>query len=110
MEDPIGSFQIIRQNFINYVKTAFGTRFPSIERQREDLLNSFGVLSQEPMIECLPSYEHAKAIRDLLPSDFDNMISERELGDFRSFALCGLIGDYALYKHQLFLIQYKYLK
>lgn len=100
MEDPIGSFQIIRQNFINYVKTAFGTRFPSIEKQREDLLNSFGVLSQEPMIECLPSYEHAKAVGDLLPSDFDNMISESELDDFRSFALCGLIGDYALYKHQ----------
>ena len=39
MKDPIGSFETIKENFIRYVKTAFGTKFDGVEKERYDLLN-----------------------------------------------------------------------
>ena len=35
MIDPVGTFEQIRDSAILYVKTAFGTQFPSIEHERE---------------------------------------------------------------------------
>ena len=35
MIDPIGAFEEIRENFILYIKTAFGTRFPTLEADRK---------------------------------------------------------------------------
>ena len=39
MKDPVGSFENIKENFIRYVKTAFKTKFDSLEKEREELLN-----------------------------------------------------------------------
>jgi DEAD/DEAH box helicase domain-containing protein len=33
MKDPIGSFETIKENFIRYVKTAFGTKFEGVEEK-----------------------------------------------------------------------------
>ena len=44
MKDPIGSFETIKDNFIRYVETAFGTKFPGLEKERKDLLNYDKVL------------------------------------------------------------------
>lgn len=51
MIDPVGAFYQIRDNFILYIKTAFGTRFPSLEVDREELLRQPRILCQEPWIE-----------------------------------------------------------
>lgn len=100
MIDPIGSFQDIQRNFLLYIKTAFATKFPSIEREREALLNRPGVFRQEPWIEPLPRYQTVKEITKLTPADIPGFDKE-SINDFVQFAACGLIGDYKLFGHQL---------
>ena len=56
--NPIYSHKEIKENFILYVKTAFGTRYDSIEKEREELLNTDSIASREPWIEPLPSYNN----------------------------------------------------
>jgi len=100
MIDPIGAFQEIRENFILYVKTAFGTKFPTIEAEREALLRRNGVLTQEPWIEPLPRYESSgKTIADLTTRHLPGLsATSREL--FKSLVACGLFGDAKLHSHQ----------
>lgn len=54
--NPIYAYKEIKDNFILYVKTAFGTRYESLESEREELLRTDEVASREPWIEPLPSY------------------------------------------------------
>ena len=54
MKDPIGSYNTIKDNFILYIKTVFGTRFESLEKEREELLRQNGIITQEPWIEPMP--------------------------------------------------------
>jgi len=102
MQDPIGSFEEIKSNFITYVKTAFGTKFKDIEAERESLLRKKGVLAQEPWIELIPKYKQTKKIKDLSlddiarPQNFD----EDDLERFKEFVMCGLFGDFPLHEHQ----------
>lgn len=100
MKDPVGAFDTIRDNFIRYIQTVFGTRFPSIEAEREELLRELGVLCQEPWIEPLPIYQKSgKTIQDLKEEDLHGL-SNQEISDFKSLVACGLFGDYELYDHQ----------
>ena len=100
MIDPIGAFDTIRDNFILYIKTAFGTRFHSIEEERETLLREPQVLCQEPWIEPLPVYQTSgKTVQDLTGEDLPGL-SEQELADFKSLVSCGLFGDHELFTHQ----------
>ena len=74
MNDPIGAFDAIRDNFLLYVKTAFGTQFPSLELEREALLRHTtvsepGVFYQDPWIEPLPRYETDKRLAQLAAAD-----------------------------------------
>jgi DEAD/DEAH box helicase domain-containing protein len=103
MIDPIGSYEKIRDNFISYVKTAFGTKYESIENERESLLKLYGTLAQEPYVEVIPQYKISKPIKDLTIQDFGNPenISIDVLELIKDFFLCGLIGDFPLYSHQL---------
>ena len=103
MQDPVGSFTEIRKNFIRYVKTAFGTKFPSIEKQREEILNQTGVLAQEPWIELMPKYQPAKPLSEVTLEDlgFPDGLSEEDLIRFQDFANCGLVGNFPLHSHQL---------
>lgn len=107
MNDPIGAFEKIRENFLLYVKTAFGTQFPGLELERERLLRQTHVFSQEPWFEPLPRYEVAsdgsvngKTIDDLTFEDVPGL-SQDTLQEFKELAKCGLIGDYELYRHQV---------
>ncbi|MEA5468504.1 DEAD/DEAH box helicase, partial [Spirulina sp. 06S082] len=105
MYDPIGSFEKIRDNLLLYVKTAFGTRFPEIERERERKLRQPGAFYQEPWIEPLPQYQRSpKTIHDLTCDDLPEL-DEDILQDFKTLAACGLVSDYQLYKHQLEMLQ-----
>ena len=103
MEDPIGSYEEIRKNFITYVKTAFGTKFPDIEKERENILKKNGVLAQEPWIEVIPRYKKSKYLDDVTlddlgqPDDFTRVDLER----FKDFVSCGLVDRVELYEHQL---------
>lgn len=101
MIDPIGAFDAIRDNFIRYIKTAFGTRFPTIEAEREALLRQERIMSQDPWIEPLPRYEiSGKTINDLTSEDLPGL-TEQQISNYKSLVRCGLFGeDRLLYKHQ----------
>ena len=105
--NPIYAYKEIKDNFILYVKTAFGTRYDSLESEREELLRTDEVASREPWIEPLPSYcnkvlpngEKLK-ISTLRPEDVPGMNDEART-IFQEFVLKGLInGDYPIYQHQ----------
>jgi Lhr-like helicase len=107
MKDPIGSFERIRDSFILYIKTAFGTQYPGLERERERLLRKVGTFYQEPWIEPLPRYsEVEKEFGKLGTSDLPS-IDQKSLNDFKSLAVCGLIpnSERKLYTHQLEMLQ-----
>jgi len=100
MLDPVGAFEKIRKKFILYVQTAFGTRFPSLEEERERLLNQPGVLNQEPWIEPLPRYESSgKTIPNLGERDLPDY-GPAQLEKFKGLVGCGLFGTNELYSHQ----------
>lgn len=101
MQDPVGSFEAIKDNYISYVRTAFGTRYPFLEDAREQLLRTKGVLSQEPWYEPLPNYlSSGKKIEDLGEDDLPN-VSPHQIELFKKFTLSGLFGDREIYSHQL---------
>ncbi len=101
MYDPVGAFEKIRENFLLYIKTAFATRFPEIEQEREEILRQYGVFCQEPWIEPLPRYKRSgKTIHQLELTDVPGL-NETTLKEFQELAACGLVGDYQLYSHQL---------
>lgn len=103
--DPLSSFASARDQFLLYIKTAFGTRFPAIEEERERLLREPGVFCQPPWIEPLPRYQRStKTIRDLTEEDLPGLSAE-ERDDFKTLASAGLVGDYRLYRHQLAMLR-----
>jgi DEAD/DEAH box helicase domain-containing protein len=101
MKDPIGSFETIKENFIRYVKTAFGTKFEGVEKERYDLLNYDKVLYRRPWIEPLPDYvSSGKKIDDLTVDDLGNALSETEANTFKGLVNTGLVGNFPLHSHQ----------
>lgn len=102
MKDPIGSFETIKENFIRYVKTAFGTKFESIEKERYDLLNYDKVLYRKPWIEPLPDYvSSGKKINDLTLEDLGNALNQTEANIFKGLVNTGLVGNFPLHTHQV---------
>ena len=61
MNNPIQVFEKIRDNFILYLETAFGTRYPDFEEERNALMKRDKVFARAPWVEPLPTYK---------PSDF----------------------------------------
>jgi hypothetical protein len=107
MTDPVGVSQAIRDNFILYIKTAFGTRFPSLEQEREQLLMQEGKIYREPWIEPLPRYiSSGKTIRDLNESDLLNL-SPSEINLFKGLVNCGLFPNHDSSGNPLFLHQHQ---
>ena len=105
MNDPIGAFEKIRDNFILYLKTAFGTQFPGLEREREEMLRRPAVLNQEPWIEPLPRYKTNRPLADLGPEDLPAMAPEA-MARFKELSQCGLVGNFPLYTHQVSMLQH----
>ncbi len=100
MRDPIGSFETIKENFIRYIKTAFKTKFNTLEEEREALLNEDKVLYRQPWIEPLPEYQSSgKTVNDLLPDDLPGL-NEAQRYIFKGLVNRGLIPGYELYAHQ----------
>ncbi|MBK8153782.1 MAG: hypothetical protein IPK61_12540 [Saprospiraceae bacterium] len=93
MKDPITAFDIIKDNYIRYVETAFDTKFDSVNVERRILLNTDRVLYREPWIEPLPDYKSSEiTISQLTKSDVPNM-TDAELETFKSLVKTGLFSD-----------------
>ncbi|MBK9406037.1 MAG: DEAD/DEAH box helicase [Ignavibacteria bacterium] len=102
MRDPIGSFETIKNNFIRYVETAFGTKFPGLKKERNDLLNYDKVLYRKPWIEPLPDYVSSnKRIDDLTLDDLGNALNMIEANTFKELVKTGLFqSNIKLHSHQ----------
>jgi DEAD/DEAH box helicase domain-containing protein len=57
MQDPIGSFERIRELYISYLDTAFRIADTSLADERRKLLRSAGTLCTDPLVEPIPRYE-----------------------------------------------------
>lgn len=120
MQDPIGSFQRIRDLYIAYLNTAFRIEDPSVSDERDRLLKEPGTLCTDPLLEAVLRYE--PLIEDGHEVDFDTVraghsrilagFTDEEREAFVDLALAGLfrstgtkptgrIADYVPYSHQL---------
>ena len=113
MQDPIGAFDTIRDNFIRYVETAFRTRFDDVETRRHKLLHKDRVLYRQPWVEPLPEYQGSgkqveQRKNEVLPGlqaadlpGFESRPTELEL--FKGLVRAGLVDapDRELYAHQV---------
>ena len=102
MRNPIQSFDTIKNNFIRYIETAFGTRFEKLEEERRKLLDTDKVLYREPWMEPLPDYlSSGKKIEDLIPEDVGEKMESSQLELFKGLVKCGLFpANIPLYDHQ----------
>lgn len=102
MRDPIHAFDVIKDNYIRYVETAFDTKFDSVDAERRDLLNTDKVLYREPWIEPLPDYKPSTVtVPGLSREDVSNALNEHELALFRGLTATGLFpGKFPLHYHQ----------
>lgn len=98
MNNPIQVFEKIRDNFILYLETAFGTRYPDFETERNELMKRDKVFARAPWVEPLPTYK---------PSDFTiegitNIpnLNDSELAIFKRIVSAGLFGTQPMYQHQ----------
>ena len=99
--DPVTAFNKVKESYIDYVKTAFGTQYPGLEKERERLLREPGAICQETWIEPIPRYQiSGKIIGDLTAVDLPGLNS-KEIDDFKNLTSCGLVGDFELYDHQI---------
>lgn len=100
MLDPVGAYEEIRDYFILYLKTAYWSRFSSVEKDREELMRMEGAICREPWIEPLPSYEPSTKTISMIGSDILTNFKGKDIKDFIDLASCGLVGDFELWKHQ----------
>lgn len=102
--DPVGAFDRIKENFILYIKTAFGTRFPSLEEERERLLSKPGVVAQDIWVEPLLKYKSSDKTIEML-SDVDLPGLDKDaIAAFKKLAQSGLFSKerpVPLYAHQV---------
>jgi len=70
MSDPLSAFQAIRTDFVDYLGTAFRTRFESFEKERREILDrpfsadNPGGFYQQPWLELVPKYISGERIRE----------------------------------------------
>jgi DEAD/DEAH box helicase domain-containing protein len=119
MNDPVTSFNAIRDFYITYLETAFRIGEPVIQARRRDLLEQIGTLCTEPYIEPLPSYrDYGIRIDDLATARHGETwlpgFSQKEREAFAELCLAGLLpalkenpgqGKFKLYTHQLAMLK-----
>lgn len=100
MQDPVGCFDDLQGSIKKYITTAFRTSSPSFEEDRKRLLDTPGVLFQEPYVEPLPEYATGKGLSELDSTDLPGM-SDTARSAFRAIAGAGMFsGGFELYLHQ----------
>ena len=114
MLDPLGAYDNVKSNLIRYIQTAFGTRYNSVNSEKETLLNATTALSQDPWVEPLPQYLSSRkgmlvgglsvydGTEELAAGDLSGAIPSQVFEGFKEFATCGLFPKgRPLYQHQL---------
>lgn len=115
MQDPIQTFNTIRDFYITYLETAFRIGDPAIQGLRRKLLEEIGTLAAEPLLEPLPTYKHRGIrINDLLSLQHGGEwlpgFTDKQRRAFVELCLGGLLpadtadasrGRFPLYTHQL---------
>ncbi|ANE51510.1 DEAD/DEAH box helicase [Flavisolibacter tropicus] len=106
MFDPIGNFEKIKDGYVSYIETAFGTRFDELNQKRKELLEKDGVLYRQPWAEPMLDYKRSgRTIKSLQTSDCPTL-SQEDLDLFKGFVSAGMfIKDIQLYKHQYLMLQ-----
>ena len=86
MINPLGIFEKVKEGYISYIKTAFGTRYEEFESNRENLLNTDKVLYRQPWIEPLLEYKSAegKEIKNLTEKDLSGF-TKKDVELFNNF-------------------------
>jgi DEAD/DEAH box helicase domain-containing protein len=115
MQDPITTFDAVRDFYITYLETAFRIGDAATQNRRRDLLEKVGALATEPLLEPLPGYlDHGITIDSLVDEEVGAKwlpgFSQNEREAFSEICLAGLIpaapenpktGRFKLYRHQL---------
>lgn len=119
MNDPIETFESIRDFYITYLETAFRIGDPDIQVLRRALLEEVGTLCAEPLVEPLPRYvDCGLRIDDLKQAQHGAKwlpkFSDEQRTAFVDLCLGGLLpedlnkpgtGRFKLFKHQLEMLQ-----
>ena len=117
MQDPVGTFDTIRDNFIRYVRTAFCIRNKTLDLERKQILEDCNVdspaLYKTPWIEPIPRYQStARNFGDLSLQDLTEeaqrhnlqlpaAFNEEVFAKFKDLASRGLFpAERPLYRHQ----------
>lgn len=98
MNNPIQVFENIRDNFILYLETAFGTRYDDFEVERKELMKRDKVFARAPWVEPLPNYRPSVYTIDNIPSI--SGLNDEELSIFKRVVRAGLFGSQPMYQHQ----------
>jgi DEAD/DEAH box helicase domain-containing protein len=105
MTDPAAAYSEIKSSVIRYIKTAFGTRSPSFEIEREQLLMRDGGVFQEPYIEPILSYKSAERLENIGVKHLHGL-SEEAADAFKELCKATLFsGGYPLFSHQLRMLE-----
>jgi Lhr-like helicase len=105
MKDPLHLFDSIREDFVDYIGTAFRTRFDSFENERRSIFekpfsdNNPGGFYQYPWVELVPKYESGDRIgswNNKPPSLWDQSVMD----DLENFTKDSTFFTTGMYSHQ----------
>lgn len=104
--EPITAYEAIRDQFILYLKTAYRTRFSSLEGNKEYLLRHTDALSQSPYLEILPEYLSSGKTVDEFDAELLPTFTESGLSAYKALINGHLFPrGVPLYHHQLEMLQ-----
>jgi DEAD/DEAH box helicase domain-containing protein len=100
MNDPIQAHIELKASVFRYIKTAFGTRSPSFEQERHNLLDRDGGVFQETFIEPLIPYRGEVTIEKLTSEDLPGLTTAAQKAFMALCAANLFSGGNNLYVHQ----------
>lgn len=105
MSSPIAIHDSLQDLYLRYLDSAMPLRHEALNSERQDLFRADGSICQPPLIEPIPRYTETVTLSEAcagITSAHAGHPAVRTLGDFASFAACGLFpADRKLYAHQL---------
>lgn len=105
MINPAAAYSELKSSVLRYIKTAFGTRSPSFEAEREQLLVRDGGVFQEPYIEPILTYKSAIKLEDI-GAECLHGLSKEGAKAFKELSAATLFsGGYPLFSHQLRMLE-----
>ena len=105
MSDPLSAFESIREDFVDYLGTAFRTRFESFEKERREILgrpfsaDNPGGFFQQPWIELVPKYESGNRI-GTWEGDAPSAWGQGVMDDLEKFTEASTFFTTGMYSHQ----------